>query len=303
LIKLLLLFANNILPILLAAGIGYTASRLLKLNPRPISQVTFYIFSPCLLFTLLTTNQLQGKDVALTITFTISVMLLIGIIAWTLSSLFRFERKLRAAIILVAVFGNMGNFGLALVAFAFGEQALAYASICFLTESILVHTVGVLIVSMGKSGLRKSLIGLFKIPSAYAVILAAFINTFGWTLPLPIDRTISILSNASIPVMMVILGIQLQHSDGFHNKPALAIGSGLRLACSAILAVGLGRFLGLSGAALQANVTQSAMPTAVITTILATEYDIDASYVTGVVIITTLLSPLILTPLLYFLGA
>lgn len=38
------------------------------------------------------------------------------------------------------------------------------------------------------------------------------------------------------------------------------------------------------------------MPTAVITTILAMEYDFDAVLVTGTVVLSTLLSPLTLTP-------
>jgi predicted permease len=45
------------------------------------------------------------------------------------------------------------------------------------------------------------------------------------------------------------------------------------------------------------------MPVAVLTTILATEFDAQPSFVTAAVLITTLLSPLTLTPLLAFLGA
>ena len=43
------------------------------------------------------------------------------------------------------------------------------------------------------------------------------------------------------------------------------------------------------------------MPTAVITTILAVEYDLDAAFVTGAVVLSTLLSPLTLTPLIAYL--
>jgi predicted permease len=44
------------------------------------------------------------------------------------------------------------------------------------------------------------------------------------------------------------------------------------------------------------------MPTAVMTTVIATEFDIHPSFVTTVVTATTLLSPLTLTPLLAILG-
>ena len=45
---LLGLFANNILPIFLASASGYLLAKYVKVNPRSISQLAFYIFSPCL---------------------------------------------------------------------------------------------------------------------------------------------------------------------------------------------------------------------------------------------------------------
>jgi predicted permease len=55
---------------------------------------------------------------------------------------------------------------------------------------------------------------------------------------------------------------------------------------------------GLGGMAYNAGVLESSMPTAVLATILATEYDAELSFVTTAVFTTTLLSPL--TLLLFF---
>jgi predicted permease len=44
------------------------------------------------------------------------------------------------------------------------------------------------------------------------------------------------------------------------------------------------------------------MPSMVSATVLATEYNLDSRLVTAVVFVSTLLSPLTLTPLLVFLG-
>jgi predicted permease len=43
------------------------------------------------------------------------------------------------------------------------------------------------------------------------------------------------------------------------------------------------------------------MPTAVVTTVLALEFDVEPSFVTNVVVVTTALSPLTLTLLIAFL--
>jgi predicted permease len=45
------------------------------------------------------------------------------------------------------------------------------------------------------------------------------------------------------------------------------------------------------------------MPTAVLTTVVAAEFDLEPEFVTGVVLATTVLSPLTVTPILALLGA
>jgi predicted permease len=114
---------------------------------------------------------------------------------------------------------------------------------------------------------------------------------------------VSLLSNAAIPSMLVLLGMQLVNIrlDG-HVKPLLLSGT-MRLLVAPALAYLLARSLGMSGPAYQAVVLEAAMPAAVLTTILATEFDAEPTFVTTAVLITTLLSPLTLTPLLAFLGA
>jgi predicted permease len=301
--KLLILFSNNILPIFLASGAGYLASKFLKVPPRPVSQIAFYIFSPCLIFQLLTTSELSGEDISRMAGFTITVVLLLGALTFLAGYLLRMERRLLAAVILTTMFGNAGNYGLSLNLLAFGKPALAQASLYFVTTAIMIYTIGVFIASLGNSNIWRSLLGLLKVPAIYAVILAFLFNAFNLQLPLPLDRTVAILSDAAIPVLMVLLGIQLQHSQWDGKVLALSVSNLMRLVAAPALALFLGLAFGLEGAALQAGVLESAMPTAVLMTVLATEYDVEPSFVTSVVFITTLLSPLTITPLLAYLGA
>jgi predicted permease len=64
------------------------------------------------------------------------------------------------------------------------------------------------------------------------------------------------------------------------------------------VALGFSRLLGLSGPALQAGIIQASMPTAVVTTVLALEFDVEASFVTSTVVAATLASPFTLTVLI-----
>jgi predicted permease len=301
--NLLSLFANNLLPILLVAGTGYLAGRWLNVEARSISRVVFYIFSPCLIFDLLTTSQLSNGDILRMVGFAATAILAVGALTWLLGRLIRLERTMLAAVLICTITINAGNYGLSLNLFAFGEQALAYASLFFVTSAIITYTVGVLIASMGKSSLGSALKGLTKIPTVYAVVLALLFITMGWELPLPLSRSVSLLSDASIPGMLVVLGLQLQNNHRTQNLPALTLANGMRLLGGPLVGFILAGFLGLQGMAFNAGVLQSSMPTAVLSTILATEYDVQPAFVTTAVFTSTLLSPFTLTPLLMFLGA
>jgi hypothetical protein len=63
----------------------------------------------------------------------------------------------------------------------------------------------------------------------------------------------------------------------------------------------LAHVLGLSGPARQAVLVQSAMPSAVVTTILALEFDAAPAFVAAVVVVTTLISPITVSLLIALL--
>lgn len=301
--NLLVLFANNLLPIFIIAGSGVLAGKYLKVSPRPVSQIAFYIFSPCLIFYLLTTNHMDNGDILRMSGFTAAGILILGGLALLLGYLIRLERRLLVAVLLTSMFGNAGNFGLSLSLFAFGETALAHASLYFITSAILTYTLGVIVVSLGRSSLKNALLGLFKVPAIYATILALVFNAMNWQLPLPLERPVSLLGEAAIPLLLVLLGLQFQNSSWSGQTLALTLSNVMRLVGGPVIAIGLALLFGLEGASRQAGIAESAMPTAVLTTVLATEYDVEPAFVTTVVFLTTLLSPLTLTPLLAYLGA
>ena len=297
------LFLNNILPVLLAVITGYLAARFLNVNPRGLSRVTFYIFSPCLIFSLITNSELSNGDILQMAGFTTLLILLVGAIAWILTRLLGFNRRMQAAVLLTSMFMNAGNFGLAVVNFGFSDQALAYASIFFVTNAVLAYTVGVFIASLGNMKMRDALFSLLKVPAIYAVMFAVLFFSLGWELPGPIDKSIGLLADAAIPVMLVLLGLQLYSASWSGNLIPLTLSSTIRLIVSPLIALGMVAVFTVSKPFSQAAVLQAGMPTAVLMTVIATEYDTHPRFVTSVVFVTTLVSLLTLTFLLNISGS
>jgi predicted permease len=297
------LFFDNLFPILLAAAIGFALAKWLKINPRPLSQVIFYVFSPVLVFNLINGSQLSNQDILRTLVFTLVLITVVGLCTFLLSKLLRFDRKVLAAVLITAVFMNSGNYGLPLTSFAFGEAALAFASVFFVINSVATNTVGIVIASSGSTSVWNAIKGLVKFPAIYALGLGVLFLQFKWQLPAGLDRTVTLLSNAAIPCMLVLLGMQLVNIKIDGRLLPLILTSSMRLLVAPLLALGLSRLFGMSGPSYQAVVLEAAMPAAVMNTILATEFDAEPTFVTTAVLVTTLLSPLTLTPLLAFLGA
>jgi predicted permease len=301
--ELFTLFFNNLFPILLVALIGFSLAKVLKINPRPLSQVIFYIFSPVLVFKLITQSQLSNQDILRTLIFTVVLMLCIGVLTWFLGGILHLDRRTLAAVLITAMFMNAGNYGLPLTSFAFGETALAFASVFFVVNAMFTNTVGIVIASSGTMSVWAAIKGLIKFPAIYALALGILFLQFSWKLPAGVDRTVTLLSNAAIPCMLVLLGMQLVNIRLDGQVRPLILTSSMRLLIAPLIAFGLTRLFGMTGASYQAVISEAAMPVAVTTTILATEFDAEPTYVTTAVLVTTLLSPLTLTPLLAFLGA
>jgi predicted permease len=295
------IFINNLFPILLIAGIGYLSGKYLKVEARSLSRLIFYVFSPCLIFNLLTTSQLSGVDMIRMVAYTAALITLIALTTFLLGKAIRLERKLLAAIVLTSMSMNAGNFGLSLNLFAFGEGGLAQASIFFVTTAMFTYSVGVMIASLGTASVKQSAVKMLKVPAIYAVILALVFIAMGWHLPMPLGRATATLGNAAIPAMLVLLGLQLQANQTTRQFPAMVLANTMRLVGGAAFGLVLASIFGLNGVAYQAGVIQAATPAAVLSTVLATEFDTEPSFVTSVVFSTTLLCPLTLTPLLAYL--
>ncbi len=295
-------FANNILPIILLSGAGFTLGKLLHIDPRSLGRVVFYVFSPVLIFDLLLRNQLDIGEAAVVIAFALSFILSMGLLTWLVGSLLKLERPALVAILITTMFANTGNYGLPLVSFAFGEQALSYAGIYFVTTTLLFYTLGVFLASLGHMPWLDAILGLFRIPTMYAVLLAVLLNAWNIAIPTPVARAVELAAGGTIPLMLILLGVQLTRVELSENQRALRLSVSLRLVIAPLAALLFASLFGLEGVSQQASVTQASMPSMVSATVLATEYNLDSKLVTAVVFISTLLSPFTLTPLLVFLG-
>jgi predicted permease len=166
----------------------------------------------------------------------------------------------------------------------------------------MFYTVGVLLASLGHMNFRQAALGLFKLPTLWAVVLAILLVTFHVEIPTPINRAVELAAGGTIPLMLVLLGVQMTQVEFASNVRALQLSVALRLIAAPLIAMLLAGLYGLHGVARQAGITQASMPSMVSATVLAAEYNLDSKLIAAIVFISTLISPFTLTPLLVYLG-
>jgi len=296
---------NVILPVILVAGVAALAQRYLKLDLRTASRAAFYLFAPALVFDSLVNSTIGGAEFGLIAAAVIGVTLVLWGLGEVLGWLLRLKGPTLSAFLLSILLINAGNFGLPVILFAYGEEGLARGTAFFAVSSAISASLGVYLAVRGCSPGTVAIRRLVSVPLVYAAILGLALNMAHFTMPEPLAKAIHLLGQASVPVMLVTLGIQLAQTGhdrwrGIH-LPALATAIATRLLIAPALALLAALLLGLSGLARNVVITQSAMPTAVMTTIIAAEFECDNRFVTVAVLATTIISVVTLTVLLNLL--
>jgi predicted permease len=292
---------NVLFPVFLVMGIGVLLDRLLALDARSISRVVLYAFSPALVFSSISTSALEGGDLLRIGAFVILNTLIMAALGFLISRTLRFDRSRQTAFMLTICFVNAGNYGIPVTLFAFGQEGMTHAVVYFVFGGLAINTLGVYLAALGRGEAKAALGNVFKMPIAYAAVLGIVVNTMSWTVPGPLYKAASLLGTAAVPGMLFLLGVQLSRTRMAGHVGSVALAALMRVLVAPLLALATAPLLGLTGATRQACVLEASEPTAVMTSILALEFQADSEFVASVIFVSTLASIVSLSLLISYL--
>ncbi len=261
------IFLDILGPVAVLVAIGVAVGRRLHIPPEPLAKLAYWVIGPAFMFDALANAGLSSGSLA-RIALASTVALVVAGLAGAVSMAGAGRRR-RATVLTASVYGNTGNFGLAIVIFTFDDSALPYAAVALVVVNTLGLMVGVASASGGIGGLGRALVA----PMTLVVPPALFLNGSGATLPPILDRSIGLLADAIIPLMLLTLGIQLERMGLPRIDADVAKALAAKLLVQPLAAIAAVRALGLEGDVAGAVVLQAAMPAAVFTAVLAIEHD------------------------------
>ncbi len=293
------IFTSVLLPLMIVIGAAYLLGRSRRLDPSPLASTAFYVLSPALVFVTMSTTALTVDILGQLFLIKAATCLLLIVVLSVLGARMRLAPPIVSALILSTAFANSGNFGLSVTEFAFGKDAVAFALVCYVTDNLLLNSLGVYLATRGRASGREALLQVLRNPAVYALPLGLAAHQFGWVLPLAVNRALEMLSRATVPVMLIVLGMQLAALP-FDRRywKLLGLTSGMRLVFAPVLTILLTIPMGLTGMPRQVSVLEAAVPSAVMANIVASRYEAEPNLVAGSVLVTSLLSLVTLTILL-----
>jgi len=271
-----------IAPILICAGIGYTWARKGLDYPADfVTRVVMNVGAPCLILASFNESGIDPGRLGEVAVAALLVMLIMTAVGATLTRALR----LRITTFLPSVmFANIGNMGLPLCYFAFGETGLALGLTVFLVVFTLQMSLGLMLVAGHANVLQ-----LLKQPVLWTTAIAVAMVMGDWALPQWLANTAGLLGDITIPLMLITLGVSLASLKIVEWRHSLLF-SVVRVAGGFTVGWLVAGWFGLEGVERGVLILQSAMPVAVFNYLLALRYQREPGEVAGMVVMSTLLA-------------
>ncbi|NTW03088.1 MAG: AEC family transporter [Oscillochloris sp.] len=300
--QLLTIFLDVLTPVFLLVLLGYLVSPRLCLEARTLSRLAYFILTPAFVFHVLSQTRIELGLAGRMIGFISLVYLGSVLIAFSMARLTRRSTAMTAAYVMIAAFGNVGNFGLPIIQFAEGQAALGSATVYFLANLVLAFIICVAAANVNH-GFSLQMVGqVFRTPALIALAPALLMNWANIQLPPALSRPIELLSGALIPTMLIVLGAQLAAAGIPRISWDLLAASAIRLISGPALAFLMVSWFALPKLEASVGILQASMPTAILVSIIAIENDLLPEFVTTTVLFSNLASILSLAAVLLLLA-
>lgn len=279
---------------------GYIANRIRWLpveSTRYLSLLLINIASPCLVVYSMSQQELSPETVS-SVVQTAGLMILAlaaaSVIAFFIVKLMKTPMEDRSVYQVTLVLPNCGFMGFPLSLAVFGEKGLFLTIIANAVFTLYVYSAGVLMLISGRSEkltLKTAVKSMISTPVVSSVA-GLLIFALGIRLPDLLADFLNTVGGITIPLSMIIIGIQLAESrvgEVLNNKHIYET-LVLKLAILPAILFGIFMWLPVSPFVLCIVIFAMAMPSAAVIPVLAEVHGVNAKLAAQAVFVTTMFS-------------
>jgi predicted permease len=209
------------------------------------------------------------------------------------------DRKLWSVLVTVMI-ANTGFMGYPVTLGIFGPDGFLRAIFCDIATLITFLSLSFVLTLKFGGTLEKSIKKVVLFPSLWAVILGILLNLVNIPIGGVLENTVNYLGQGAIPLIMITLGLSIDFSAIRRSKSMIAFTSVMKLAFFPFIAFLFASQIGLLNLEHTISVVEAAMPSGMMSLLLAITYKLDNELTSDCILINTVIS-LITLPLIIVL--
>ena len=284
----------TILSIILMIGIGYVLKRIDFLSEKdinPLNKIVMNILLPCMIFSALYSSDLSLIPKLGILPFVILISSFVtGLVSFLILKKLGYDDKKLWSVLVTVMIANTAFMGYPVNLGIFGHEGFLRAIFCDIaTMCIFLILSFVLVIKFGgtvKKAIRK--IALF--PPLWAIILGLGLNILNVPIGPVLNNTVNYLGNGAIPLIMISLGLSIDLAGLSRSKSMVAFTSIMKLLFFPAIAFIVVLSLGLSDLQYTVAIVEAAMPSGMLSLVLAITYNLDYQLTSDCILINTVIS-------------
>lgn len=276
---------SNILLIFICLVSGYLLKKYRVVEEgshRVINHIIIYFSLPAL--TLLYIPKIEIQQSLIYPIITPWINLVIAFLFFILlSKKFNWSRKLTGAVIMMTAFGNTSFMGIPIIQSLYGEEGIKTVIMVDLPGSfVAISTFGVAIssyYSTGSSNIKATLLNVVKFPPFVVFVLSLALNLLHISLPDLMNDTLEKVSYTVVPLALLSVGMQWSLDLKSKHWSFVWLGLAVKLLLVPLVVYLLFvKLLKQSGDMIEISILESAMPSMVVASIVASSYGLKPKY-------------------------
>lgn len=276
-----------------------------KAHTLILNNIIIYLTMPALIFRAVFESRISLSLLKIPLVALAIAALSMGV-AYIVGRFLHLKRPTFGAFLLVAAIGNTGYLGYPLTLQLFGIGNLVKAVFYDLSGTVVfTFTIGLLVAQRygqgnGKVNIIKE---VFTFPPLIGLLVALVVKGLGIGLPNFLTDTIGFLAGATIPLVILTIGLSLELTEVRTYALAIAVVVLIKLVVAPIVAMLGGNILGMSGSDLGIMVLEASMPSFLLSLVVGLRYGLDTDFLPAAIVVTTMLSMITIPVWQYLLKA
>ncbi|MBR0057893.1 MAG: AEC family transporter [Methanobrevibacter sp.] len=294
----------TILSIVLMIALGYILKRINFISVKDVdvlNDIVIYILLPCMIFTALHSADLSLISELGVLPFIILASSMVtGIISYFILKMLKLPDKKLWSVLVTVMIANTAFMGYPVNLGIFGHEGFLRAIFCDIATMIIFLILSFAIVLKFGGSTKTAVKKIAFFPPLWAIFLGISFNLLNIPIGPVLENTIDYLGDGAIPLIMLSLGISIDLEGIKRSKAMIIFTSIMKLAFFPLIAFIIVSFLGFVDLQFDVTIIEAAMPSGMLSLILAITYKLDFELTSDCILINTVFS-LVTLPLIMML--